>query len=72
MLPSPAPDPARSPVVRSLIAQLGVVLALAFIVGACASPAPVASPTGVGRALATYDIPIEGRDEWVAAARRLA
>jgi hypothetical protein len=31
-----------------------------------------ARPTGVGRALATYDIPIEGRDEWVAAARRLA
>jgi hypothetical protein len=24
------------------------------------------------RALATYEIPIEGRDEWVAAARRLA
>ena len=23
-------------------------------------------------ALATYEIPIEGRDEWVAAARRLA
>ena len=32
----------------------------------------VARPTGVGRALATYEIPIEGRDEWVAAARRLA
>ena len=29
-------------------------------------------PTGVGRALATYEIPIEGRDEWLAAARRLA
>jgi hypothetical protein len=32
----------------------------------------MARPTGVGRALATYDIPIEGRDEWLAAARRLA
>ena len=32
----------------------------------------VARPTGVGRALATYEIPIEGRDEWLAAARRLA
>ena len=32
----------------------------------------MARPTGVGRALATYEIPIEGRDEWVAAARRLA
>jgi hypothetical protein len=34
--------------------------------------AAMARPTGVGRALATYDMPIEGRDEWVAAARRLA
>jgi hypothetical protein len=29
-------------------------------------------PTGVGRAISTFDIPIEGRDEWLAAARRLA
>jgi hypothetical protein len=34
--------------------------------------AVMARPTGVGRAIATYEIPIEGRDEWVAAARRLA
>ena len=27
---------------------------------------------GVGSVLATYEVPIEGRDEWVAAARRLA
>jgi hypothetical protein len=32
----------------------------------------MARPTGVGRALATYEIPIEGRDEWLAAARREA
>ena len=32
----------------------------------------LAPPAGVGRALATYEIPIEGRDEWLAAARRLA
>jgi hypothetical protein len=32
----------------------------------------MARPTGVGRALTTYEIPIEGRDEWLAAARRLA
>jgi hypothetical protein len=32
----------------------------------------LARPTGVGHALATYEIPIEGRDEWLAAARRLA
>jgi len=32
--------------------------------------AVVARPTGVGRALATYEIPIEGRDEWLAAAAR--
>ena len=34
--------------------------------------AVMARPTGVGRALATCEIPIEGRDEWLAAARRLA
>ena len=32
----------------------------------------LARPTGIGRALATYEIPIEGRDEWLAAARRQA
>ena len=32
----------------------------------------MARPTGVGRALTTYDMPIEGRDEWLAAASRLA
>ena len=32
----------------------------------------VARLTGVGRAISTYTIPIEGRDEWLAAARRLA
>ena len=29
----------------------------------------LARPTGVGRALTTYCIPIEGRDEWLEAAR---
>ena len=29
-------------------------------------------PTGVGRALTAISMPIEGRDEWLAAARRLA
>ena len=29
----------------------------------------MARPTGVGHALTTYRIPIEGRDEWLAAAR---
>jgi hypothetical protein len=28
----------------------------------------MARPTGVGRALATYEILIEGRDEWLVAA----
>jgi hypothetical protein len=32
----------------------------------------LARPTGGGRALATYEIPIDGRDGWLAAARRLA
>jgi hypothetical protein len=32
----------------------------------------LARPIGVGRAITTYNMPIEGRDEWLAAARRLA
>jgi hypothetical protein len=32
----------------------------------------MARPTGVGHALTTYEIPVEGRDEWLAAVRRLA
>ncbi len=32
----------------------------------------LARPTGVGRGIATYTIPIEGRDEWLAAAGLLA
>jgi hypothetical protein len=34
----------------------------------------VARPTGVGRAISTYtiNVPIEGRDEWLVAAGRLA
>ena len=32
----------------------------------------MARPTGVGRAITTYEMPIEGRDEWLAAVRRLA
>jgi hypothetical protein len=32
----------------------------------------LARPTGVGRAITTYDMPIEGRDEWIAAASHLA
>ena len=44
--------------------QHGSVLALPLIV--------MARPTGVGRAITTYRIPIEGRDEWIAAVERLA
>ena len=32
----------------------------------------LARPTGVGRALTAYRMPIEGRDEWIAAVERLA
>jgi hypothetical protein len=32
----------------------------------------MARPTGVGHAITAYDLPIEGREEWLAAARRLA
>ena len=38
----------------------------------CPKEVELARPTGVGRAISTYTIPIEGRDEWLAAARRLA
>jgi len=34
--------------------------------------AVMARLTGVGRAITTYDMPIEGRDEWIAATARLA
>lgn len=34
--------------------------------------AVMARPTGVGRAITTYDMRIEGRDEWLAAAARWA
>jgi hypothetical protein len=34
--------------------------------------AAMARPTGVGPAITAYDMPIEGRDEWLSAARRLA
>jgi hypothetical protein len=30
----------------------------------------MARPTGVGHAIAAHDMPIEGRDEWLAAAAR--
>jgi hypothetical protein len=47
---------------------------LAFIEGIHATweRAIVARPTGVGCEIATYTIPIEGRDEWLAAAWRMA
>ena len=32
----------------------------------------MARPTGVGQALIAYRLPIEGRDEWIAAVERLA
>ncbi len=34
--------------------------------------AVMARPTGVGHALTAYEMPVEGRDEWLAAVRRLA
>jgi hypothetical protein len=36
------------------------------------SQGPLAHPEGAGRALAAYEVPIEGRDEWLAAAERWA
>jgi hypothetical protein len=34
--------------------------------------AVMARPTGLGHALTAYRMPIEGRDEWIAAVERLA
>jgi hypothetical protein len=42
----------------------GLALALPQVV--------MARPEGVGREISTYTLPIEGRDEWIEAARRLA
>ena len=42
----------------------GLALALPEVV--------MARPEGAGRALTTYTVPIAGRGEWLAAARRLA
>jgi len=32
----------------------------------------MARPEGLGRALTTYEFPIEGREEWLVAVERLA
>jgi hypothetical protein len=37
---------------------------------ALADQGEMARPTGVGHALTAYRMPIEGRDEWIAAAAR--
>jgi hypothetical protein len=42
----------------------GLALALPQVV--------MARPEGVGRALSTYRVPIEGRDRWIADVGRLA
>jgi hypothetical protein len=54
---------------RSPEAMMPVAQRVARLV-ALALPEEVelARPMGVGRAPATYEIPIEGRDEWLAAA----
>ena len=45
----------------------GRCIRLAFVLP---EQAAMARPTGVGRAITAYDMPIEGRDEWLAAAAR--
>ncbi len=59
-----------------MFAAVGVRLtAAAYAHGlahALSEKAVMARPTGVGRAITTYSMPIEGRDEWLAAARRQA
>jgi hypothetical protein len=47
----------------------GRCIRLAFVLP---EQAAMARPTGVGHALTAYRMPIEGRDEWIAAVERLA
>ena len=71
----PWPPATREARVKRIIARASAILRPPIVtVLALALPEEVvlARPTGVGRALATYTLPIEGRDEWLAAARRLA
>jgi len=70
----PAPRDLRAHCRRGSLDRRGLPDAVGYANGlAVALPQVVmARPTGVGRASATYEIPIEGRDEWLAAARRLA
>jgi hypothetical protein len=49
-------------------AAIGLVGQNVRLHGVLAQLARMARPTGVGRAISTYTIPIEGRDEWLAAA----
>jgi hypothetical protein len=58
--------------VRLTTAAYAHGLALAMPAKVVIARTTMARPTGVGRALAAYVIPIEGRDEWLAAASRLA
>ena len=53
--------------VRLTAAAYGHGLALAL-----PEKVSIARPTGVGRAMTTYGMPIENRDEWLAAARHIA
>lgn len=76
----PNRGPAIAPTLTAEAYAHGLALALPEEVSVPAMPArgrprknmALARPTGLGRALTAYDMPIEGRDEWVAAARRLA
>jgi hypothetical protein len=52
--------------------RIGYGLARSTLVALACEAAEVGDSRGVGRALTAYDLPIEGRDEWLAAARRLA
>lgn len=58
LLTSPVVEEAKRPVASQRSAPSGTIV--------------LTRPTGVGRGIATYTIPIEGRDEWLAAAGLLA
>ena len=68
----PWPPATREARVKRIIARASAILAAADrdrLALALPEKVEMARPTGVGRAITTYEIPIEGRDEWLAAAR---
>jgi hypothetical protein len=75
-LPEPLVDRSTSAITVAGPEIVGVRLTAAAYAHGLALALPekvvMARPTGVGHALTVYRMPIEGRDEWIAAVERLA